>query len=218
MPAIKNPKADLRANYGIYIKISFIFSIAMMIAAFKFSPKNSKTSETKIQPQDTIHVEITANTVQRNKPPELPKPPKIIEASLDETPDDVILPNTDLDIDADVSPVGDRPNLHKVDETDEKFYLVPDQLPEPIGGLKSIWEKIHYTEIAKIAGITGTVIIEAAIDKEGNVINATVVRGIGGGLDEISLEAVHQTKFKPGKQRGRPVNVKMTIPIKFVLQ
>ena len=218
MPAIKNPKADLRANYGIYIKISFIFSITIMIAAFKFSPKNSKTSETKIQPQDTIHVEITANTVQKNTPPELPKPPKIIEASLDETPDDVILPNTDLDIDADVSPVEDRPNLHKVDETDEKFYLVPDQLPEPIGGLKSIWEKIHYTEIAKIAGITGTVIIEAAIDKEGNVINATVVRGIGGGLDEISLEAVRQTKFKPGKQRGRPVNVRMTIPIKFVLQ
>jgi len=37
-------------------------------------------------------------------------------------------------------------------------------------------------------------------------------------LDEISLEAVRQTKFKPGMQQGRPVKVKMTIPIKFVLQ
>lgn len=218
MPVTKNPKADLRAHYRLYIKVSLIFSIILMIAAFKFSPKDKETPKVVIPPQDTIHVDITTNTVQRNKPPELLKPPKIIEASLDETPDDIILTDTDLDINADVSPVVDRPNLHKVDESNEKFYLFPDQLPEPIGGLKSIWEKIHYTEIAKKAGITGTVIIEAAIDKEGNIIDAKVVRGIGGGLDEISLEAVQRTKFKPGMQRGRPVKVKMTIPIKFVLQ
>lgn len=218
MPAIKNPKADLRSNYGIYIKISLIFSIALMIAAFKFSPNNEETPKVIIPPQDTIRIEITTNTVQRNKPPELPKPPKIIEASLDEIPDDLILIDTDLDINADVSPVGDRPELHKIDDSNEPFVPFPEELPEPIGGIKTIWEKVHYTEIAKRIGLTGTVIIEAAIDKEGKVIGAKVVRGIGGGLDEISLEAVRQTKFKPGMQQGRPVKVKMTIPIKFVLR
>ena len=91
-------------------------------------------------------------------------------------------------------------------------------MPEPIGGIKSIWEKVHYTEIAKRIGLTGTVYIEAAIDKKGNVVNAKIIRGIGGGLDEISLNAVKHTKFKPGMQGGRPVKVKMTIPIKFILQ
>ena len=116
MPAIKNPKADLKAHYGLYIKVSFIFSIALMIAAFKFSPKDIEAPKVVIPPQDTIHVDITANTVQRNKPPELPKPPKIIEASSDEIPDDLILIDTDLDINADVSPVGNRPEFHKVDD------------------------------------------------------------------------------------------------------
>ena len=71
---------------------------------------------------------------------------------------------------------------------------------------------------AKKAGIEGTVIIEADIDKEGNVVDAKIVRSIGGGLDEVSLNAVKQTRFKPGMQRGRQVKVRMTIPIKFVLQ
>jgi len=47
-------------------------------------------------------------------------------------------------------------------------------MPKPIGGLKAIKEKVFYTEIGRRAEIGGTVYIEAIIDEEGNVINATV--------------------------------------------
>jgi len=56
------------------------------------------------------------------------------------------------------------------------------------------------------------------IDKEGNVIDAKIIRDIGGGLGESAINAVRTTKFTPGKQRGKPVKVKITIPIKFVLR
>ncbi len=91
-------------------------------------------------------------------------------------------------------------------------------MPYPIGGIQAIQEKVHYTEIGIRAGIKGTVYIEAIIDEEGNVINAIVKISIGGGLDEEALNAVLNTKFVPGKQRGKPVKVKLVIPIKFVLR
>ena len=91
-------------------------------------------------------------------------------------------------------------------------------MPQPIGGIKAIQEKVHYTEIARLAGIEGMVIVEAIIDKEGNVIDAKIIRDIGGGLGESALMAVRTTKFNPGIQRGKPVKVKINIPIKFVLR
>jgi len=57
-------------------------------------------------------------------------------------------------------------------------------MPAPVGGLKSIQEKVHYTEIARRAGVEGTVFIEAKIDKNGNVVDAFVKKGLGAGLDQ----------------------------------
>ena len=218
MPIIKNPKADLKAYYRLHIKFSIIISIAIMIAAFKFSPEVTTNVKSAINTQELIRINDVINTIQKTEPPKLPPKPQIIETVGNEIPDDFTLEDVNLDPNADVGPVNTHPDLHKVDDGDEPFILYPEQLPEPIGGIKSIWEKVHYTEIAKRIGLTGTVYIEAAIDKKGNVVDAKIVRGIGGGLDEISLNAVKQTKFKPGRQGSRPVKVKMTIPIKFVLR
>jgi protein TonB len=91
-------------------------------------------------------------------------------------------------------------------------------MPEVIGGLYSIQSKIKYPEIAKRAGIEGKVYVQAFIDEDGNVANAKIIKGIGGGCDETALDAVKQTKFKPGRQRGTPVKVQVSIPIVFKLQ
>ena len=198
MPIIKNPKADLRAYYRLYIKFSIIISIAIMIAAFKFSPEVTTNVKSAINTQELIRINDVINTIQKTEPPKLPPKPRIIETVGNEIPDDFTLEDVNLDPNADVGPVNTHPDLQKVDDGDEPFILYPEQLPEPIGGIKSIWEKVHYTEIAKRIGLSGIVYIEAAIDKKGNVVDAKIVRGIGGGLDEISLNAVKQTKFKPG--------------------
>ena len=84
--------------------------------------------------------------------------------------------------------------------------------------MRAISEKIHYTEIARRAGIEGTVLIEIIINKAGIVGEAKVLKSLNPGLDEIALQAVKDTKFIPGKQRDKPVKVKMRIPIKFRLQ
>lgn len=98
------------------------------------------------------------------------------------------------------------------------YYVIVDEMPEPIGGLYAIQSKIKYPEAAKNQGIEGKVFIQAFINESGNVDNAKVIKGIGGGCDEVALEAVKQTKFKPGKHNGKPVKVQVSIPIMFKLK
>ena len=52
----------------------------------------------------------------------------------------------------------------------------------------------------------------------GIVTKVELIRGIGAGCDEAAMDAVHKTKFKPGKQRGKPVKVQVTVPVLFKLQ
>lgn len=101
---------------------------------------------------------------------------------------------------------------------EEDFYIAVEEMPEPIGGIVGIAEKVRYPEIAKRAGIQGRVFVKALIDEKGFVAGTSVIKGIGAGCDQAAMEAVMQSKFKPGRQRGKPVKVQVTIPILFKLQ
>ncbi len=91
-------------------------------------------------------------------------------------------------------------------------------MPEPIGGIGAIQKKIVYPEIAKRAGVQGRVFVKAYVDETGKVNKVELIRGIGAGCDEAAMKAVHSTMFKPGKQRGKPVKVQVTVPVLFKLQ
>ncbi len=104
------------------------------------------------------------------------------------------------------------------DSKENVFYVVVEEMPEIVGGIKSIQEKIVYPELAKHSGIEGKVYALAFIDEKGNVADAKIIKGIGGGCDEAALDAVKQTKFIPGRQKGKPVKVQVSIPIVFKLQ
>lgn len=215
MPSLKNPKADLRKLYYRTFEISLILSLAVIVAAFKFSPQVAKIESVKTDPQEIIKIEDIINTVQKPDVPPPPKAPQIIAASIDNIPEDIILPDIDG---VEPVPLPDKPPKQPKVIDDGNIFEVVEEMPSPIGGLKAIQEKVYYTEIARRAGVEGTVYIEAKIDKNGDVMQVTVLKGLGAGLDEEALNAVKSTKFIPGKQRGKPVNVKMVIPIKFVLK
>lgn len=216
MPSLKNPKADLSKRYYRTFELSLILSLAVIVAAFKFSPQVSKIESVKTDPQEIIRIEDIINTVQKPDIPLPPKAPQIITTTVDDLAEDIIL--TDIE---DVKPInlpGKPPTKPTVIDDEKIIFEVVEEMPAPVGGLKAIQEKVHYTEIARRAGVEGTVFIEARIDKNGNVVDAFVKKGLGAGLDAEALNAALSTKFIPGKQRGKPVNVKMVIPIKFVLK
>ena len=98
------------------------------------------------------------------------------------------------------------------------YFVAVEEMPEPIGGIAAIQQLITYPEIAKRAGVEGKVYVLAFVDERGTVTNAKIIKGIGAGCDEAAIDAVLQTRFKPGKQRGTPVKVQVSIPIVFKLQ
>ena len=112
-------------------------------------------------------------------------------------------------------------NEVKVSDDDAIFFVVEVQ-PEFPGGMDSMYAFIQknliYPEKAKAEGIEGRVFITFTIEKDGSVSNVKILRGIGGGCDEVAKEVVEKMpKWKPGTQRGKPVRVQFNLPIKFEL-
>jgi TonB family protein len=116
----------------------------------------------------------------------------------------------------DLSELSDQ--LKNLFSGEDRYFVAVEQMPEIIGGMKALAEKIHYPETAKRAGIEGKVYVKAFIDEQGNVVKTEIVKGIGGGCDQVAVDAVKKVKFTPGKQRGEPVKVQVMIPIVFKLK
>ena len=214
---LKNPVADLRAKYGRTFEISLIIALALMIVAFKFFP-DIKKSEVQLEgTQELFTVEDIQQTKQENRPPPPPKPPIPIEAPSDDVLEDIEIGDTEIDLEAEME-APPPPKEEKKVEEEPTYFVAVEEMPEPIGGIKGIQEKIVYPEIAKRAGVEGKVYVLAFVDESGTVTKAQVLKGIGAGCDEAALDAVQKTRFKPGKQRGKPVKVQVSIPIIFKLQ
>lgn len=207
----KNPEVDLRLMYKKTFEIALIIALFLIIVAFKFFPDVSPPDKILTGEQEIVDVEDIEITKQENRPPPPPRPPIPIEAPGDESLDDVDILDTELQASDDVAPPPPS------DEDEEVYFVAVEELPEPIGGIAAIQAAVVYPEIAKRAGVEGTVYVEAFVDETGTVTRTSVVKGIGAGCDEAGENAVMKTKFKPGKQRGKAVKVKMSIPIRFRL-
>lgn len=218
MPVYKTPKADLRRKYTRYVEISLIISLALLIIAFKFFPKMESGPKQVQTVQELVNVEDIVKTKQENRPPPPPKPPIPIESPSDNVLEDVEIGSTEIDLSQNIeAPPPPPKDEKKIVEEDIQYFEVVEEMPEPIGGIEAIQKKIVYPEIAKRAGVEGRVYILAYVDENGNVTKTEVLKGIGAGCDEAAEKAVRETKFKPGKQRGKPVRVKVAVPIIFKL-
>lgn len=75
-----------------------------------------------------------------------------------------------------------------------------------------------YPEIARKARVQGVVIVEAIIDKQGNVVEGRILRGLPMGVSEAAVSAIHRWKYRPAILNGRPVSVYLTVTVTFTLQ
>ena len=215
----KNPKADLRRTYGIFVEAGMVAALLLLILAFRANIQREGDLEIQTMEQEVVQMEEILQTKQIVKPPPPPRPPVPVEV-----PNDEIIDDEDLDLDASLDIEEPLANLppppppeEEEEESEPEIFIVVEEMPKLIGGLGEIQKKIRYPEMARKAGVEGRVILQFIVDENGNVTEPVVIRGIGAGCDKEALRVVRQAKFKPGRQRGKAVKVKMSLPITFKL-
>jgi protein TonB len=112
-------------------------------------------------------------------------------------------------------------NNQITEETDQPQIIV-EQMPQFPGGdkemVKFIKLNLRYPPLATEMSVSGTVIVNFVVERDGKITRVKVVRGIGGGCDEEAVRVVSKMPaWSPGKQGGKTVLVSFTMPFKFML-
>ena len=111
--------------------------------------------------------------------------------------------------------------------TEVAKFALPGPVPAPTGAVRAgngvtpptILSRVQpqFSELARQAGIQGTVVLQAIIDRDGRATITNVVRALGYGLDENAIAALEQWQFRPGMKDGVPVSVSLNIEVNFNL-
>jgi TonB family protein len=120
------------------------------------------------------------------------------------------------------NPINTTENPTNYVEDPNMVFDVVEQQPNPSGGMSGwnqyLGKNLQYPAQARQMGIEGTVIVVFEIQKDGSIRNIEILRGIGGGADEEAVRVVQNSpRWEPGRQRGRAVNTRMRLPIRFKL-
>ena len=105
---------------------------------------------------------------------------------------------------------------------EDQVFTVVEKMPEYPGGndarVKFLVENVKYPEEARKNGISGTVYVSFVVEKDGEITNVKILRGVDELLDNEALRVVKMMPaYEPGMQRGKPVRVQFTLPIQFNL-
>ena len=228
MEVKKSPKADLEKKKTTGLLIGYVLALAVMFIAFEWSERdkviNIDTGMGEFMFEEEI-IPITEQEEQKTPPPppEAPKAEEIIEiaendANVEET---TIQASDETDKAVEVKYVPVEVEEEEVEE--QQIFQVVEEMPEFPGGMaecmKWLSKNMKYPTISQENGVQGRVIVQFVVNRDGSIVDAVVARGVDPYLDKEALRVVGlMPKWKPGKQRGKEVRVKYTLPVMFRLQ
>ena len=222
----KNPKYDVHQKRGVLLNVGLVVSLIIIITAFKWTIPvgNDRISHNFVNDfQETLIMEDSRPTMFKKI--ETPKPRKI-KASVPVAPN--LTPVSTL-----TGPESERPPIDQDQSYPIDFggvelpaeiappdtFRVVEKMPEPIGGwasfYKTLTKNFKYPKQAQRVGANGKVFVEFTVNDKGELSHFKIIKGIGFGCDEEAKRVIALTNWTAGKQRGRPVNVKMVQPIVF---
>ena len=106
--------------------------------------------------------------------------------------------------------------------TEGEVFTVVEELPQYPGGMQAFYEyvsrEIWYPKEARTGGVEGRVDVQFVVEKDGSLSDVKTIKGIGADCDREAVRVLQNApSFKPGRQRGKPVRVRMLMPIVFKL-
>src|SRR6218665_311315 len=239
----------LRRNHNKNTTIALLitgFVFVLAISAPKIIDYLSNKMEDDMPPIDITTVDLTPPPpLDEATPPPPPPPPPPVMETVKFTPPVV----TDEEVVEDPPPVITEETPQISTETHEgdgnQDIVIPDEgtgnaVVEPVveapltivekmptfpGGeaemMKFIQKNVQYPQVEKEAGISGTCYVTFVVEKDGNITDVKVLRGVSGGpgCDREAIRVVKSMPaWKAGKQNGREVRVQFNLPIKFTLR
>ena len=223
----KTPKADLENKRNMFVLLGLVISLGIVLTAFNLNDTVKSADSLGELSTEAVEDEVIPITRQEEvKPPPPPPPPKVVEV-LNIVDDNVEL---DEEFEFESTEADDETLINAVPvieddagEEESEVFIIVEDMPEFPGGelalRKYIADHIKYPVIAAENGIQGKVYVTFVVDKDGSVSNARIARGVDPSIDQEALRVVNSLpKWKPGKQRGKPVRVSYTVPINFQLQ
>ena len=225
MEAKKTPKADLENKKRIFLQIGLAIALLGVLVAFEWKTYERQLYDLGTLDMDFIEEEDIPITRQETPPP--PPPPEPSTELIIVEDDVEIEEEFSIDVEATVNtevqeytPVVVVQEEEEIEE-DVIFTVVEDQPSYPGGEearIRYLQENLRYPQMAREAGIQGTVFVTFVVERDGSVTDVRVLRGIGGGCDEEAVRVVqNMPRWNPGRQRGQPVRVQFNMPIRFVL-
>jgi protein TonB len=196
-------------NFGVSSGIVLALHIIIALLA----PKFEVDAAPQRKAQAVIQIDDIPETQQIQRPPPPPRPAVPIATESEEVPDDVTIESTDLDFDQAMIEVPPPPPTLGTDAPEEEIveFWAVEQAPEIVREVVPV-----YPEVARKAGIEGTVFLQFVVGKNGQVRDIEVLKGPEI-LRESAVKAVSEFVFKPAVQNDRPVTVRMTRAIRFRL-
>ncbi len=200
-------------EFGKRLELSLALSLLFLIVIFttvKSAKVESSPIRLKIASHDTVVQYIVVYDYAH--PPKPLKPP-----TLTQTDNGIDNTNATQDIDtvAFTSEWEDDNIPLPSDNSDENAVSFMSVEIQPQLVKRVIPE---YPELARRAGLEGTVYLKAVIDTTGHVRSVAIMRSDNEIFNQAAIEAVKQFIFKPAIQNGRKVTVWISIPVKFVLE
>jgi periplasmic protein TonB len=220
-------KSSWSKGWGLRFNLGLTISLALTLVAFEWKSYSNEevASLGTLEKVDEQVLQIPP-TVQTPPPP-----PRMIQPEIVIVPDEEEIEDIAVDLTVDIKPQDaittpvfvkkDAPIIPE-EELEHAPFNVVEESATPEGGMdafyKYLGKTLKYPSQARRMGVEGKVYVQFIVERDGNLTDIKIVKGIGAGCDEEAERVVKEAKkWKPGKQRGRPVRQRMVIPIIFQL-
>lgn len=232
MKSRKTPEANIESR-----RLLWFFCGSMAIGAILLASVSWTVYDVNIREFIDLGLdeEVEEIPVSIQTPPPPPPPPQ--QTTVLDIVDDEEEIEEELDLDLEVDEDTEIEEIEEVyeEEEEDEVFMIVEKMPafpgcEDLRGeeLKQCTERevitrvqttVKYPAIAKDAMIQGTVFVYYEIDKKGKIANVDVLRGVHPSLDKAAKTAVENLpQHSPGEQRGKPVRVRYTIPVRFTIK
>ena len=224
----KSPKADLENKKMMAVLIGLVMALGIMYIAFEWSQNEITVYEEALQGPVEIDEEMVEVTFREETPPPPPppKPETVLSDIIDIQDNDAEVETTDFNSEDEADA---RVEIHapiappEEEEEEQVIHIRVEKMPEFPGGQEALnrflVRNIKYPLLAQENGIQGRVVCQFVVNSDGSIVDISVVRGVEESLDKEAIRVIKSMpKWTPGRQGGKSVRVKYTLPIRFKLQ